>query len=144
MIPTPDPNPSDLPPEAWANAPIPPATAVDILLWVLRRRKRFRVSGPSMLPSLKPDEEVLVDLMAYRAKAPKPGDVVVVDHPQQPGFRLIKRVITVLDAGVRTSELNSDQAYWIEGDNPLASTDSRTFGPVSREVILGRVTSYFL
>jgi type IV secretory pathway protease TraF len=28
--------------------------------------------------------------------------------------------------------------YWIEGDNPGASTDSREFGPVSRRHILGR------
>jgi hypothetical protein len=46
---------------------------------------------------------------------------------------LIKRVKVRLEDG----------RYRLEGDNPLESTDSRTFGPVTREFILGRVTSRF-
>ncbi|HEY9738578.1 MAG TPA: S24/S26 family peptidase, partial [Trichocoleus sp.] len=56
----------------------------DLLLWLLRQRLRLRVVGRSMLPLLRPGEEVLVDLWAYRGKAktgspqhPQPGDIVV-------------------------------------------------------------------
>lgn len=105
----------------------------EFLLWLLRRRHRFRVSGNSMLPLLEPDQEVLIDPAAYRQVFPQPGDIVVVSHPHQPHKRLIKRVSAVLD----------NQRYFVVGDNPLESTDSRTFGPVSLEQILGQVTSRF-
>lgn len=105
----------------------------EFLLWILRRRQRFRVTGASMLPLLQPGEEVLIDPAAYHHCAPNPGDVVAAEHPKQPGLRLVKRVIAVLDTG----------ACLLVGDNPDASTDSRDFGAVSRQHILGKVTSRF-
>ena len=54
------------------------------------------------------------------------GDVVVVEHPGRPGFLVVKRVGEVRPDG-----------YWVLGDAPDASTDSRQFGPVPR--VLGRV-----
>lgn len=109
------------------------ASSKEYLLWLLRQRRRFRVSGPSMLPGLQPGEEVLIDPGAYSYCAPSPGDVVVAEHPKQPGLRLIKRVIAVLDT----------EACLLVGDNPDASTDSRNFGAVSKQLILGKVTSRF-
>lgn len=105
----------------------------EFLLWVMRRRRRFRVSGPSMLPLLEPGQEVLIDPAAYRHQLPQAGDIVVVVHPHRPQMRLIKRITTVLD----------DHRYVVEGDNPLASTDSRSFGPIRVDQIVGRVTSRF-
>lgn len=102
-------------------------------LWLLRQRRRFRVSGPSMMPFLQPGEEVLIDPAAYRNSNPDLGDVVVAEHPKQPGLRLVKRVIAVLDTG----------DCLLIGDNPDASTDSRNFGAVSRKNILGKVISRF-
>jgi nickel-type superoxide dismutase maturation protease len=86
-----------------------------------------------MLPLLKPGEEVLVDPKAYQDTDPQPGDIVVARHPLQPDIRMIKRVKARLEDG----------CYRLEGDNSLESTDSRSFGPVPREHILGRVTSRF-
>ena len=105
----------------------------EFFLWLVRRRRRFRVSGNSMLPLLEPGQEVLINPAAYRQTFPQPGDIIVMIHPHRPQTRLIKRVSAVLD----------DQRYFVVGDNPLESTDSRTFGPISLEQILGQVTSRF-
>lgn len=106
----------------------------DVLLWLLRRRRRFRVTGTSMVPLLQPDEEVLVDLNAYRHTSPRLGDIVVAEHPHRPGFRLIKRIVSIDD---------DHGHYFLEGDNRSESTDSRTFGAVSTAHIIGQVTSRF-
>ncbi len=105
----------------------------DILLWLLRRRKRFRVVGVSMLPLLLPGDEVLVEQWAYRRSRPCLEDLVVIRSPQQPEIRLIKRVIAVNQSG----------ACFVQGDNPSQSTDSRVFGWVEPQLILGRVSSRF-
>jgi nickel-type superoxide dismutase maturation protease len=101
------------------------------LLWLLSFRKRFRVTGSSMAPLLQAGDEVLVDLCAYRRQPPRPGDVVLVRHPYRPGLRMVKRVTAVV----------GDNDYQVQGDNSPESTDSRSFGAVSGQHILGRVTS---
>lgn len=106
---------------------------LDLLLWLLRLRRRFRVTGASMSPVLRPGEEVLVDPGAYRRRPPQPGDIVVVQHPYQSDLRLIKRVVEVLDDG----------CFRLAGDNSAESSDSRAFGPMSPALLLGRVTSRF-
>jgi nickel-type superoxide dismutase maturation protease len=100
---------------------------VELLLWLLRRRRRFRITGESMLPALHPGDEVLI----ARGAAPRPGDIVVVQHPYQTGLRMVKRVASVRDDG----------SVALEGDTPGASTDSRAFGAVPAGHVLGRVTS---
>ena len=137
------------------NIPIddlPSTNLWEFLLWILGRRKRFRVSGPSMLPLLQPDEEVLVNQHAYGlGHRPQSGDVVIVVHPHKPSLRMVKRVIEgmqtpegSLGSAKATSSIEAQETYyWIEGDNLLASTDSRTFGPVPSACILGKVTARF-
>ncbi len=110
------------------------SNVVDILLWLLRQRQRFRVEGISMLPWLQPGDEVLVNRRAYRRTLPSVEDVVVVWSPEQPDIRLIKRVISIDQSG----------ACFLQGDNPSRSRDSRRFGWVEPHLILGRVTSRFL
>ncbi len=103
----------------------------ELLDWVLRRRKRFRIAGYSMLPALRPGDEVLVNLTAYRRAIPRPGDIVLARHPHRRDVRVIKRIESVLD----------DDRFRLSGDNPSESTDSRSFGAVPGEQILGQVTS---
>ncbi len=86
-----------------------------------------------MLPLLQPGDEVLVDVRAYRNQGPQVGDVVMVQHPHQPETKMVKRVTAVLP----------NDTYHVEGDNLEHSTDSRTFGFLQRQLILGRVTSLF-
>jgi nickel-type superoxide dismutase maturation protease len=104
----------------------------EFLLWLVGRRHRFGVRGDSMLPLLKPGDEVLVNLRAYRRSAPQPGDIVVALHPFRPELRLIKRIEAVTSSG-----------YVLKGDNLWESADSRFFGPVGAEAILGQVTCRF-
>ncbi len=93
---------------------------------------RFRITGASMLPLFEPGDEVLVDVRAYRQRPPQVGDVVMVQHPEN-DVKMVKRVTAVLP----------NDTYHVQGDNSAQSTDSRTFGPLPRPYILGRVTSFF-
>ncbi len=106
----------------------------DILLWLSRQRRRFRVTGLSMLPLLQPGDEILVNFKAYRNQSPQAGEIIVAQHPYKPNTRIVKRV-----SGVR-----EDGACFLQGDNSAESTDSRAFGWIHPQQILGRVTSRFL
>ena len=106
---------------------------LDLLLLLLRRRKRLKIVGNSMLPLLQPGDEVLIDPYAYKNSLPKLNDLVVTRHPQQPKITVVKRV-TAIDA---------EEKYFLTGDNIAYSTDSRHWGSVKLQDILGKVTSYF-
>jgi nickel-type superoxide dismutase maturation protease len=111
------------------------ALAAAGLVWLAARRAfRVEVAGPSMSPALEPGEWAL----AVRSR-PRRGDIVVLAHPGRPALDVVKRV--VLGPGERTPEgrrLGSDE-WFVLGDRPAASTDSRHFGPVAGDAIEGRV-----
>ena len=90
---------------------------------------RFRVEDESMQPTLEPGDYVLVNRWAYRTRAPSPGDLVVVEDPEVPTRFLIKRV----------SETLGSREVRLAGDNEAVSRDSRTFGSVALERIVGKV-----
>lgn len=76
--------------------------------------KRFRVAGHSMTPTLHPGQEVV----AVDTRLPEPGNLVVFEHPERPGFWLIKRL--------------ADTSGWLVSDNEeLGDSDSRTLGRFS-------------
>lgn len=83
---------------------------------------RFTIHGDSMLPILKPGQEVLVWSWFYE---PRVGDIVVVSKN---GKDMIKRIQKI-----------HDRKYFVEGDNKKESTDSRSFGPVNKSEIIGKV-----
>jgi len=91
---------------------------------VVVRPRRVVVEGWSMEPTLTPGDRLLV----LRSRSVHAGDVVAVRDPREPGRVLVKRVSAVLEDGVV-----------LRGDNPEASTDSRSFGPVPSSSVLGRV-----
>ena len=82
-----------------------------------------------MEPALSPGERVFVNRTAYWFSKPRSGDLVVVRDPRQHDRLLLKRIDRPAEAG----------GWLVLGDNPEVSTDSREFGPVSRELILGKV-----
>lgn len=82
---------------------------------------RVAVRGPSMLPALAPGEWLLV----RRGVRPRPGAVVVVRRPER---LVVKRVVR-----------RDEQGWWVEGDNASASDDSRVFGPVPEQDVVGEV-----
>lgn len=98
--------------------------------WACLRAKPSRVAieGPSMAPTLLPGDWVLV-MTPRRYHA---GDVVVVEHPGRPGYEMVKRLRAVPGDVVGERRLGLDE-FWVEGDFERASTDSRHFGPVSRD-----------
>lgn len=112
----------------------PQRNYLDLLLWLLGRRKRFRVTGLSMTPLLQPGEEVLVDLYAYQTSFPQIDDLVIAIHPQNCDLQIIKRVVAVAEDG----------SCFLQGDNLAQSNDSRSFGAIALQQILGRVTSRFI
>jgi len=82
-----------------------------------------------MAPTLLAGEFVVVDRHAYRNASPSVGDIVLAPDPREPQRMLVKRVI----------ECDPAAGAWLEGDNPGASTDSRHFGPLPADGIMGRV-----
>ena len=84
-----------------------------------------------MLPFLRGDDEVLVNLNAYRLQSPHIGDIVVAWHPTQPDLQIIKRVVGV----------GKDDRYYLRGDNSDPTQNSSFW--VHFSLIQGRVTSRF-
>jgi type IV secretory pathway protease TraF len=66
------------------------------------------------------------------------GDVVVVEHPGRPGYEMVKRLTAVPGDRVGQRMLGADE-FWVEGDRGDASTDSRHFGAVRRELLKAKV-----
>jgi nickel-type superoxide dismutase maturation protease len=83
-----------------------------------------------MLPTLQPDDRLLVDTRAYRDRLPSTGEIVVLVDPEEPSRWLVKRVASV-DPGRGVLE--------VRGDAADRARDSRTFGPVPTRSIVGRV-----
>ncbi|MDR2159451.1 MAG: S26 family signal peptidase [Treponema sp.] len=95
--------------------------------------------GTSMAPAIKPGTVLFVSRLVYglrvpwkdryllRWSAPREGDVVVFYTPA--GDLAVKRCREVRDRG----------EFMALGDNSLQSYDSRSYGPVSPDRIIGKV-----
>ena len=108
-------------------------------LWLAARGRVFRVEvrGDSMAPTLLHGDVAV----AVAVGEPTVGDVVVVGHPVRPEAELVKRVTAGPgDLASDARELGSGE-YWVEGDQPARSTDSRHFGPVELDDVRARVVA---
>lgn len=111
--------------QGW-GAPIVAVTGVGLGVTVLASRlRRVEVQGGSMMPALRPGDR----LVAVRGLPIRGGDLVAVTDPRLPARLLVKRVASV----------GAGRHLEVVGDNPPASTDSRTFGPVPPALVTGRV-----
>jgi signal peptidase I len=134
-----------------------------IFLLVNAATGRFRIEGRSMEPNLHDGEYVLIDKISYLLHPPERGDVVVFVPPNN-ARDYIKRVIGLpgdtveirggqvyvngiaLDEPYLRNPTNSaDQVYRVEegryfvmGDNRNDSSDSRGFGAIAFQSIVGR------
>jgi signal peptidase I len=124
-----------------------------------------RVEGQSMEPNLHTDQRLVVEKVTYHFHGPERFDVVVLKLPEQGEELLIKRVIglpgetveiqgghvyingELLDEPFLTEEMRSGREIsvtvpplhvYVLGDNRNHSNDSRTFGPVPLENVVGR------
>ena len=113
------------------NSPLPAPALSEWLRWLVRRRRRFVVRGNSMAPLLVDGDVVLVDDRAYASRSPQIGDVVVARHPYQRDLQIIKRV----------ADLPGEKQAFLQSDNPTEGTDSRSFGAIPYDRIVGQVTA---
>ncbi|WP_240796481.1 nickel-type superoxide dismutase maturation protease [Streptomyces sp. RFCAC02] len=81
------------------------------------------VYNPSMLPTLRPGDQLL---LGYGARV-RPGHVVVVRHPFQHDLLIVKRAAERRPGG-----------WWVVGDNPMVTNDSREFGVVPDGLVVAR------
>ena len=128
----------------------------------------YIVRGGSMSPTLEPGHHLLADRRAYAEYAPSRGDIVIVGSHAGTDKPYLKRVVglpreevrfldsmlfidgaglpesylgglpSTLGTGDRDWKLGGDE-YFVLGDNRTRSSDSREFGPVAADLILGKV-----
>jgi nickel-type superoxide dismutase maturation protease len=93
--------------------------------WRRGHHKIFRVAGASMLPTLAPGDYVVVD--TRDAQNVELEAIVVAIEPGQKTI-VIKRVRS-----------RGDSAFYLGSDNPNEGRDSRHFGSVSADNLIGAV-----
>lgn len=124
-----------------------------------------RVTDLSMLPTLKPGGYFLVNRFIVRLAPIRRGDIVVIRPVSHPRWYYVKRVIAVGGETLSVSEGRvwvdghaleepylsgrtepempprriPEGSYFLMGDNRMNSEDSRTFGPVPAERIVGKI-----
>ncbi len=92
-----------------------------------RSLRRVEVLGASMAPTLEEGDRLLVVALPRRWPLYTGQLVAVVDPRDGPGGRLlVKRIASVGPSGLQ-----------VVGEPGAASTDSRDFGPVAREGVVG-------
>lgn len=90
----------------------------------MRAFTSVRIVGLSMEPTVVNGDWWLV----RRSSRLRPGAVVLLRHPLRPELPVVKRLVE------RRAE-----GWWVLGDNPDHSEDSRQFGTVPEELIVGRL-----
>jgi signal peptidase I len=127
------------------------------------------VKGASMAPTLTAGDRFLLNRFAYLHREPQRGELIVLKDPET-GELIVKRIIGLpcetvlmqneapyinghrLQEPYARSSARPDRSPWgkatviprnhyfVLGDNRARSVDSRDFGPISRESILGVIT----
>ncbi|XP_050370611.1 uncharacterized protein LOC126788646 [Argentina anserina] len=106
--------------------------------------------GPSMLPTLNVSGDIMLEEhVSHRLGRIVPGDVVIVQSPDDPKRMVVKRVLGLEGDKVaffdphrifrHSSAVVPKGHVWIQGDNVYNSHDSRSHGPVPYGLIHGRV-----
>jgi len=128
----------------------------------------FVVDGSSMEPSFYDGDYLIVDQISYRFRPPERGEVVIFYAPTDPSRRFIKRVVGLpgetletVDQQILITPVEGDQfffddhysqttayrnfsvalaedQYFVLGDNRDRSYDSRFWGHLPAENLIGR------
>ena len=99
---------------------------------LLRRLRRFKVNDWSMAPTFVPGETIWVRPLNPDHPTLEKGWVVVIQDPEVAGRKLLKRVESIQGPEGR-------EGVFVVGDNSLRSRDSRHFGPVPIDRVVGVV-----
>jgi nickel-type superoxide dismutase maturation protease len=104
--------------------------------WACLRWKpsRVEIEGGSMAPTLVPGDWALV----VTPRRFDRGDVVVVEHPGRTGYEMVKRLVGLPGDRLEGRALGESE-FWVTGDFPAASTDSRAFGPITADHLKAKV-----
>ncbi len=111
----------------------------EMALWLIRRRRLFRVTGDSMVPTLAAGAVVMLDPQAYRQRMPQADEIVVARHPRQNELQIVKRVAAAIESRIESG--SPEVLLILASDNAAAGSDSRAFGPVELDLVLGKVVS---
>jgi signal peptidase I len=129
----------------------------------------FYIPSDSMQPTLKPGDRILVNKFIYRFRDPKRQEIIVFKYPVAPERKFVKRLIALPGDKVEIKEgqvlvnnepLDEDYVleesytdfpatevpednYFVLGDNRNNSEDSRYWGFVPRENIVGKPVIIF-
>lgn len=103
----------------------------------------MRVVGRSMQPALAAGDLVFVSTHAYQKCSPARGEIVAARPASCQGRSVIKRLAGLPHEAItvdgRSYHLHEEE-YFLLGDSPAESTDSRAFGPVRYSELIGPVT----
>lgn len=86
-----------------------------------------------MEPGLKQGDRVVVERWSFAKRLPREGELVAMRHPFRRERVLIKRVASIW----------KDGQCFVVGDNPGDSHDSRHFGSIHHEDVIGRVWFHY-
>ena len=91
----------------------------------------FIVRGHSMEPLCREGDFCIGEKFSFLLSRPTVGQIVLLSHPLEKGLTLLKRI-------VKSKREEDTWLYWVEGDNVSASSDSRSFGWVPKQNIIGQ------
>jgi signal peptidase I len=141
---------------------------LSLVIFLLIRQvvQNYRIESHSMQPNFYEGQFILVNKLAYRLGAPERGDVLVFHNPNNLEEDYIKRIIGLpgdtidiyngevfvngqpLAEDFPHNEISRGQVYgpltiepdnlFVMGDNRPQSQDSRVFGQLSEDLIVGK------
>ncbi|MDA1335064.1 MAG: signal peptidase I [bacterium] len=153
--------------EVWEVARILIISLIIVVPVRLFIAQPFIVRGASMEPNYHDGQYLIIDEISYRFNDPERGDVIVLRYPNDPSEFYIKRIIGLpgetvivnegvvsiqgtegplgeeyLPKGLLTSgnivkTLEGGQ-YFVLGDNRENSSDSRVWGELDEDFVVGR------